>query len=75
MSWLPTFHAAGRACSGRDTEACRGCGAGVEWLHDLRPQDAARLVWSYAVLDYRPAGFLDRLAGRATVLPAALIAG
>lgn len=36
-------------------------------MNDLRPQDAARLVWSYAVLGYRPASFLDRVSVRATV--------
>jgi hypothetical protein len=45
---------------------CNAC-AGETWVQDLRPQEAARLVWSYAALGYRPAGFLDRLAARAPV--------
>ena len=44
-------------------------GAGETWIQDLRPQEAARLIWSYAVLAYRPAGFLNRIAARAVVLP------
>ena len=41
--------------------------AGETWIQDLRPQEAARLIWSYAALGYRPAGFIDRLAARAPV--------